>query len=131
MKAVLHSVALDAFADDLSMMIHEQGSDLTGGQRQRIGIVRAFLHGGAFILLDEPTSNLDALNEGMIMKTLKESAQGRTIVLVSHPNSTLSIADQIYDLVPEQARKKEASASVFLSVSSCYAYGHSYGPLQT
>ena len=41
------------------------------------------------------------------------------------------IADQIYDLVPEQARKKEASASVFLSVSSCYAYGHSYGPLQT
>ena len=81
----------------------ELGDTLSGGERQRIGIARAFLHGGTFILLDEPTSNLDALNEGMIMKTVKESSQGKTIVLVSHRNSTLSIADQIYDLVPVQA----------------------------
>lgn len=75
----------------------ELGSRLSGGERQRIGLARAFLSGAELILLDEPTSNLDSLNEKLILKSLK-SISGKTIVLVSHRKSTLSIADKIYSL---------------------------------
>lgn len=96
---------LDAFITSLpegyDTKLGELGDTLSGGERQRIGIARAFLHGGEFVLLDEPTSNLDALNEGMIMKTVKESSEGKTVVLVSHRDSTLSIADEVIDLIPE------------------------------
>ena len=71
----------------------ELGEGLSGGQRQRLGLARAFLQDGDLILLDEPTSNLDALNEGLILKTLKEEATSKTLVLVSHRESTLRIAD--------------------------------------
>ena len=72
----------------------ELGDTLSGGERQRLGLARAFLHGSELLLLDEPTSNLDALNEAMILKTLKEEAEHRTILLVSHRQSTLHIADE-------------------------------------
>ncbi len=74
--------------------VGELGDTLSGGERQRLGLARAFLHGSEFLLLDEPTSNLDALNEAMILKTLKEEAEHRTILLVSHRQSTLHIADE-------------------------------------
>lgn len=74
------------------------GNQLSGGQRQRIGLARAFLHDAPVILLDEPTSNLDSLNEAIILKTLKENAQGKTIVFVSHRDSSLKIADEIYNM---------------------------------
>lgn len=60
--------------------------------------VGTFLHQAPFLLLDEPTSNLDALNEGIILKSLKESAQKKTVVLVSHRKSTMNIADIVYDM---------------------------------
>ncbi len=72
------------------------GESLSSGERQRIGVARAFLHGSPFILLDEPTSNLDSLNEAFILKSLKEQKKGKTIVLVSHRESTMAIADKIY-----------------------------------
>ena len=62
---------------------------LSGGQCQRLTIARAFLHDAPLLLLDEPTSNLDSLNEGIILKSLKESAQQKTVVLVTHRASNL------------------------------------------
>lgn len=79
-------------------LLGENGNSLSAGQKQRIGIARAFLHAGDLLLLDEITANLDALNEGIILKALKEARGGKTVVLVSHRLSTLAIADQIVDL---------------------------------
>lgn len=76
----------------------ELGDTLSGGEKQRIGIARAFLHDAPFLLLDEPTSNLDSLNEGMILKALKESREDKTIVLVSHRESTMNLADVVYEM---------------------------------
>ena len=75
--------------------VRELGSTLSGGERQRIGLARAFLHNAPFILLDEPTSNLDSLNEAVILKSLKEEAREKTVLLVSHRESTMRIADRI------------------------------------
>ncbi|MCR5354320.1 MAG: ABC transporter ATP-binding protein/permease [Lachnospiraceae bacterium] len=75
--------------------VGELGSTLSGGERQRIGLARAFLHNAPFMLLDEPTSNLDSLNEAVILKSLKEEAEEKTVVLVSHRESTMRIADKI------------------------------------
>ena len=78
--------------------VGELGDTLSGGEKQRIGIARAFLHDAPFLLLDEPTSNLDSLNEGIILKSLKESCQEKTVVLVSHRKSTMNLADQVYTM---------------------------------
>lgn len=61
----------------------ELGDTLSGGEKQRIGIARAFLHDAPFLLLDEPASNLDSLNEGMILKALKESRKDKTIIALA------------------------------------------------
>lgn len=76
--------------------VGELGDTLSGGERQRIGLARVFLHDAPFVLLDEPTSSLDSLNEAVILKSLKEEGQGRTVVLVSHRQSPLHIADTVY-----------------------------------
>lgn len=78
--------------------IGELGDTLSGGERQRIGIARAFLHDAPFVLLDEPTSNLDSLNEGIILKSLKEECGRKTVVLVSHRKSTMNIADTVFEM---------------------------------
>ena len=72
------------------------GDDLSAGEKQRIGLARAFLHDGKLILLDEPTSNVDSINEGIILKALKDSRREKSIILVSHRESTMAIADRIY-----------------------------------
>ena len=78
--------------------VGELGDTLSGGERQRIGIARAFLHDTPLILMDEPTSNLDSLNEGIILKSLRESAEKKTVVLVSHRKSTMNVADIVYEM---------------------------------
>ena len=78
--------------------VGELGDTLSGGEKQRNGIARAFLHECPLILLDEPTSNLDSLNEGIILKSLKESAEKKTVVLVSHRVSTMNVADVVYEM---------------------------------
>ena len=78
--------------------VGELGDTLSGGERQRIGIARAFLHDAPMLLLDEPTSNLDSLNEGIILKSLRESCRDKTVVLVSHRESTLAAAQKIYHM---------------------------------
>lgn len=75
----------------------ELGSRLSGGEKQRIGLARAFISGAPIMLLDEPTSNLDSLNEAAILKALR-GAKDKTILLVSHRRSTLAAADKIYSL---------------------------------
>ena len=72
------------------------GDTLSGGERQRLGLARAFLHDGDFMLLDEPTSNLDSLNEAVILKSIKEECKSKTVLLVSHRKSTMSIVDKCY-----------------------------------
>lgn len=76
----------------------ELGDTLSGGEKQRIGIARAFLHDSPFLLMDEPTSNLDSLNEGIILKSLRESAEEKTVVLVSHRKSTMNVADVVFEM---------------------------------
>ena len=84
--------------DGYDTAVGELGDTLSGGEKQRIGIARAFLHDTPFLLLDEPTSNLDSLNEGIILKSLKESRKNQTVVLVSHRKSTMNLADIIYEM---------------------------------
>lgn len=79
-------------------IMEELGSNLSSGERQRIGLARIFLHGGDLILLDEPTSNLDSLNEAIILKSIVEYKYNKTIVIVSHRASTLKIADEVWNL---------------------------------
>lgn len=78
--------------------VGELGSTLSGGEKQRIGLARAFLHNAPFMLLDEPTSNLDSLNEAVILKSLKEESEDKTILLVSHRQSTMRIADEVHSM---------------------------------
>ena len=78
--------------------VGELGDTLSGGERQRLGLARAFLHDAPFMLLDEPTSNLDSLNEAVILKSLHEECADKTVVLVSHRKSTMGIADRVYSV---------------------------------
>ena len=75
--------------------VGELGDTLSGGERQRLGLARAFLHDAPFLLLDEPTSNLDALNEGVILRSIRRERGERTVLLVSHRPSTMRIADTV------------------------------------
>lgn len=96
-KASVHDF-IEALPKGYDTPLSELGENLSGGERQRIGLARAFLHGAPLLLLDEPTANLDVLNEGAILKSLKEERENRTVVLVSHRASTLGIADEIHEL---------------------------------
>ncbi len=78
--------------------VGELGDTLSGGERQRLGLARAFLHDAPFMLLDEPTSNLDSLNEAVILRALREEGAGRTVLIVSHRASTMKIADTVYSV---------------------------------
>ncbi|MEG0394936.1 amino acid ABC transporter ATP-binding/permease protein [Anaerorhabdus sp.] len=82
--------------------IGELGETLSGGERQRIGVARAFMHDGPFILLDEPTSNLDSLNEAVLLKSIYEQKKNKTIILVSHRESMMKIADTIFTVASER-----------------------------
>lgn len=95
-KASLHDFIM-SLPDGYDTILGDLGSTISGGERQRIGIARAFLHDGQLLLLDEPTSALDSLNEGIILKSLKEQANDRTVVIVSHRKSTLGVADTVVD----------------------------------
>ena len=94
-KASVHEFIL-SLPKGYDTPVGELGDTLSGGERQRLGLARAFLHDAPFLLLDEPTSNLDSLNEGVILRSLQSERGGRTVVLVSHRASTMAVADEVY-----------------------------------
>lgn len=93
-KASVHEF-IQSLPQGYDTPVGELGETLSGGERQRLGLARAFLHGAPFLLLDEPTSNLDSLNEAVILRALGRESGDRTVVLVSHRRSTLRIADRV------------------------------------
>ncbi len=96
-KASVHEFIM-SLPKGYDTLVGELGDTLSGGERQRLGLARAFLHDAPLMLLDEPTSNLDSLNEAVILKSLHEEREGKTVVLVSHRKSTMGIADHVYSV---------------------------------
>ena len=95
--ASIHDLIM-SLPDGYETKIAELGSSLSGGERQRLGIARAFLHDADILFLDEPTSNIDSLNEGMILRSQKEECADKTILMVSHRKSTMGIADDVLEM---------------------------------
>ena len=96
-KASVHDFIM-SLKDGYDTEVGELGDTLSGGERQRLGLARSFLHDAPFMLLDEPTSNLDSLNEAVILKALYEECRDKSVVLVSHRKSTMGIADTVYSV---------------------------------
>lgn len=96
-KASIHEM-ITSLPKGYDTEVGELGDTLSGGEKQRIGIARAFLHDSPMLLLDEPTSNLDSLNEGIILKALEQESKDKTVVLVSHRESTMGIADKVINM---------------------------------
>lgn len=96
-KASIHEFIM-SLPEGYDTPVGELGDTLSGGERQRIGLARAFLHDAPLLLLDEPTSNLDSLNESAVLKALRQSCKGKTVILVSHRRSTLTVADCSYTI---------------------------------
>ncbi len=94
-KASIHDFII-GLPQGYDTSVGELGDTLSSGERQRLGLARTFLHNAPFLLLDEPTSNLDSLNEAVILKSLREGQEGKTVLLVSHRQSTMRIADAVY-----------------------------------
>ena len=96
-KASIHEFIM-SLPNGYETQVGELGDTLSGGEKQRLGLARAFLHNAPFILLDEPTSNLDSLNEAVILKSLHQASDDKTVVLISHRASTMKIADDVYNV---------------------------------
>lgn len=96
-KASIHDFII-SLQNGYDTNVGELGDSLSGGEKQRIGLARVFLHDAPLILLDEPTSNLDSLNEGIILKSLREQQGEKTVILVSHRKSTMNVVDNIIQL---------------------------------
>lgn len=94
-KASIHEF-IESLPDKYDTKVGQLGDNLSVGEKQRIGLARAFLSNAPLILLDEPTSNVDSINEGIILKSLKDQKENKSIILVSHRESTTAIADRIY-----------------------------------
>ena len=96
-KASIHEF-IASLPQGYDTQVGELGDTLSGGERQRLGLARAFLHDSPFMLLDEPTSNVDSLNEGVILRSLREEREGKTVLLVSHRASTMRVADRVFSV---------------------------------
>ena len=96
-KASIHQF-IESLPQGYETRIGELGGRLSSGERQRLGLARAFLHDGDVLILDEPTSNLDALNEGAILKSIKNYDQEKTVIMISHRQSSTSICEKIYQI---------------------------------
>lgn len=100
-KASIHKF-IEKLPNGYDTNVGELGGMISSGEKQRIGLARAFLSSGDVLILDEPTSNLDTLNEGEILKSIKENCEDKTIILISHRKSTTAICDKTYKLVNQK-----------------------------
>ena len=100
-KANIHEY-IQSLPNGYKTLVEELGSSLSGGERQRMGLARMFLHDAKLFLLDEPTSNLDSLNEGIILKSIYEERKDKTIIFVSHRDSTLAHCNRIIHMESNQ-----------------------------
>lgn len=96
-KASIHDFIMST-PKGYDTVLAELGDSISGGEKQRIGIARAFLHNSKMIFLDEPTSNIDSLNEGMILRSLEQEKNDKTIIMVSHRKSTMGITDKVLSM---------------------------------
>lgn len=96
-KASLHEF-IESLPNGYDTLVGELGDTLSGGEKQRIGVARAFLHDAPLLPLDEPTSNLDSLNESIILRSLKKMGKDKTVILVSHRESTMAVAEKVYQM---------------------------------
>ena len=96
-KAALREL-VERLPQGLDTQLAELGDSLSGGERQRLGLARVFLQDAPLLLLDEPTSNLDALSEASVLKALQENRADKTVVIVTHRASAGAIADDTYAL---------------------------------
>lgn len=96
-KASIHDF-IETLPKGYDTMVGELGGMLSSGEKQRLGLARAFLHDGEVLILDEPTSNLDALNEGSILKSIQDYGQDKTVILISHRKSTTAVCEKVYRL---------------------------------
>ena len=94
-KAAIHEF-IESLPNGYKTKVSELGLNLSSGEKQRIGLARAFLSKGEVIILDEPTSNLDTLNEGIILNSLKENKKDKTIILITHRKSTSSVCEKVF-----------------------------------
>lgn len=102
-KASIHDFIL-SLPKGYDTRVSELGGNLSSGEKQRIGLARAFLKDSEVLILDEPTSNLDALNEGEILKAINENCEDKTIILISHRKSTTAICNKVYKLENNQIK---------------------------
>lgn len=96
-KASIHKF-IETLPSGYETKVGELGGSVSSGEKQRIGLARAFLSNGDTLILDEPTSNLDTLNEGEILKSIKENCSDKTIVLISHRKSTTAICNRVFNV---------------------------------
>lgn len=96
-KASIHGF-IESLPNGYNTMVGELGGMVSSGEKQRLGLARAFLHDGDVLILDEPTSNLDALNEGSILKSIQDYGQDKTVILISHRKSTTAVCEKVYRL---------------------------------
>lgn len=108
-KASIHTF-IESLENGYDQEAGSLGDKLSAGEKQRIGIARAFLRGSDLILLDEPTSNVDSINEGIILKSLRDIKKDKSIILVSHRQSTMAIADRVYMIEDGRIREVEKNA---------------------
>lgn len=106
LASALKKAGINALAGErplaLDTVIEGEGASISSGQRQRVGLARAFLHNAPLMLLDEPTSNLDSMNEALVLKSLCENAESKTVVVVSHRKTVLAIVDKLLLLEEER-----------------------------
>ncbi|EMQ4904767.1 ABC transporter ATP-binding protein [Listeria monocytogenes] len=97
-KKAARKAAIDKWIETLpegyDTKIGGQARNLSDGERQRIGLARLFLHDAPLLLLDEPTSNLDYINEQAILNTLRSEIQDKTVLVISHRKTTLDLAEE-------------------------------------
>ena len=126
MRAVLERMNLMAFLDNqqgLETPLLEQGSNLSGGQRQRLALARALLHDSPVYIFDEATSNIDVESEELIMDVIRQLAETRTVLLISHRLANVVSSDCICmlenGLIREQGTHQQL---VELNGSYCKLY---------